>query len=76
MERDTPTFAGRVILIVHRDLPDDHVYAITRLLHDRLEQLRRAHRSLQSLTPAIMRQVGGVPLHPGAERFYREIGVR
>ncbi len=76
VERDTPTFAGRVILIVHRDLPDDKVYAITRLLHDRLEQLRRAHRSLQSLTPATMPRVGGVPLHPGAERFYREIGVR
>lgn len=74
-DRDTPTFAGRVILIVHRDLPDDQVYALTRLLHDRLEQLRRAHRSLQNLTPATMPQVGGVPLHPGAARFYREIGV-
>ena len=75
MEEDIPTFAGRVILTVQSNLPDQQVYLITQLLHDRLEQLRRAHRSLQRLTPTTMPLVGGVPLHPGAERFYREIGV-
>jgi len=75
LDHDVRTFAGRTILIAHRDLPDEQVFEMTSLLHDRLGQLRRAHRSLNALTPATMAEVGGVPLHPGAERFYRAIGV-
>lgn len=75
LERDIPTFAGRVILITGAGVPEEQVYRMTSVLHERLERLRRAHRSLGALTPTTMPQVGGVPLHPGAERFYREIGV-
>lgn len=76
LEHEVPTFAGRVILITSAAVPDEQVYEITRVLHDRLEAIRRAHRSLSALTPETMPEVGGVPLHPGALRFYREIGVR
>lgn len=72
---DTPTFAGRVILITSSKVPDQEVYRITEVLYTRLERLRRAHRSLAHLTPALMPQVGGVPLHEGAARFYRAAGV-
>ena len=76
LDHDVPTFAGRVILITNAKLPEEQVYEITRVLHEQLESIRRAHRSLTALTPATMPEVGGVPLHPGALRFYREIGVR
>lgn len=76
LDHDVPTFAGRVILVASARLGDDQVYEITRVLHDRLDALRRAHRSLSALTPQTMPEVGGVPLHSGALRFYREIGVR
>lgn len=72
---DVRTFAGRVILIARRTLREEQGYRIARIIHDRLDRLRRAHRALQSLTPAALPQVGGVPLHPGAARFYRDIGV-
>lgn len=75
LDRDVRTFAGRVILITHGGVPEDRVYRITRVLHDHLPQLRRAHGSLRALTPTTMPQVGGVPLHAGAARFYREIGA-
>ena len=74
-DQDIPTFAGRVILITSSKVPDDEVYRITEVLYTRLERLRRAHRSLAHLTPALMPQVGGVPLHEGAARFYRAAGV-
>ena len=76
LDHDVPTFAGRVILITSAEVPQDRIYHITRALHNRLDGLRRAHRSLSALTPATMPEVGGVPLHDGALRFYREIGVR
>lgn len=76
LERDIPTFAGRVILVTSEDVSEEQIYHLTEVLHDRLERIRRAHRSLQNLTPATMADVGGVPLHPGAARFYRERGLR
>ncbi|MDH3224787.1 MAG: TAXI family TRAP transporter solute-binding subunit, partial [Gemmatimonadota bacterium] len=76
LQHDVPTFAGRVILITSTHVPEDQIYEITRVLHDRLEAVRRAHRSLSALTPETMPEVGNVPLHPGALRFYRELGVR
>ena len=76
LDHDVPTFAGRVILITSARVPDEQVYEITRVLHDRLDAVRRAHRSLTALTPETMPDVGNVPLHPGALRLYREIGVR
>lgn len=76
LDHDVRTFAGRVILITHRFVPDDQVYEITRILHHNLARLRRAHGALRALTPETMPEVGGVPLHEGAARFYREIGVR
>jgi uncharacterized protein len=76
LDHDVHTFAGRVILVTSRAVPDQEIYEVTRALHLRLAQLRRAHGSLKALTPETMPQVGGVPLHPGAERYYREIGVR
>lgn len=75
LDHDVHTFSGRVILVASGALADATVYRLTRVLHDRLNGLRRAHGSLRSLTPATLPQVGGVPLHPGAERYYREIGV-
>jgi uncharacterized protein len=75
LDHDVHTFAGRVILITSRAVPDEAIYQVTRVLHLRLEQLRRAHGSLRALTADTMPQVGGVPLHPGAERYYREIGA-
>ena len=76
LEHDVPTFAGRVILITSAEVAEEQVYQITRVLHDRLEAIRRAHRSLTALTPETMPEVGGVPLHPGALRLYRELGLR
>jgi len=75
LNHDVDTFAGRVILVTNRRVPDAQVYEITRVLHERLDHLRRAHRSLDALTLSSMPSVGGVPLHAGAERFYRERGA-
>ena len=75
LTHDVHTFAGRVILITSARVPEAQVYEITKVLHARLNDLRRAHGSLKKLTPALLPQVGGVPLHPGAARFYRDIGV-
>lgn len=74
---DTPTIAVGAQLLVRADLNDDLVYRLTRALwsdntraildkgHAKGSQIRREH-ALDGIS---------IPLHPGAERFYREQGM-
>ena len=60
---------------VRTDLPDDLVYQITAALAKHKDAFHQIHRTHVFYDPKIAwRDVGGAPLHPGAERFYREMG--
>jgi TRAP transporter TAXI family solute receptor len=73
-EEVTTAIAGSVIL-TNKDLPDDVAYRIAKVIHENLDQFRQIHGSL---TPYELRNAvtgTGVPLHPGAEKYYKEKGV-
>jgi hypothetical protein len=71
---DTPHMAESVILIARQGLAEDAVYRLTRAISSDPEAIRRVSKTYQTYNPAeAWRNVGG-PLHPGAERFYREAG--
>ncbi|MBL8834964.1 MAG: TAXI family TRAP transporter solute-binding subunit [Alphaproteobacteria bacterium] len=62
-------------LIAACNQPEDRIYAMTRILAQNLPALQAIVRDMQGLTPRQMAQDIGVPLHPGAQRFYREAGA-
>jgi len=69
---ETPHMAESVILVARRQLADDVVYRLTKAISGDPDQIRRVSKTYQGYNPAqAWRNVGG-PLHPGAERFYRE----
>lgn len=69
---DTPHMAESVILIARKGLADDAVYRLIKAISESPDQIRRVSKTYQTYTPAqAWKNVGG-PLHPGAERFYRE----
>lgn len=71
---ETPHMAESVILIARKGLADDVVYRLTKAISGDPEQIRRVSKTYQPYNPAqAWRNVGG-PLHPGAERYYREAG--
>lgn len=63
------------LLITREDIPDEEVYWITRTLVENVANLNNIHAALAGLTPEAMADVSGIPLHPGAERYYREAGL-
>jgi uncharacterized protein len=71
---DAWTIGEPNILVVRDEVPDDVVYAITKLLATNPDIIRQwgAHHKL--FNPATAWANVGGPLHPGAERFYREAG--
>jgi TRAP transporter TAXI family solute receptor len=61
-------------ITVHAKMAPDLAYTITRTLNDNAERVRKIHGSLADYDPAKGHMFLGVPLHPGAERYYREKG--
>ena len=62
-------------LAVRTDLPDELVYKMTAALAKQKEKYWAVHPQHKLYNPATAwRDIGGAPLHPGAEKWYREMG--
>jgi TRAP transporter TAXI family solute receptor len=72
---DTPTIAVMTTLVIREGVPEEVAYKITKAIAENLDYLYSADASLKIMTKDTMWQGTAVPLHPGAERYYREIGV-
>ncbi|WP_179381024.1 TAXI family TRAP transporter solute-binding subunit [Jannaschia marina] len=80
VDEDTNTVAVPAMLVVSADQPEELVYEITKALwnDNSRKLLDNGHAKGKLITPdtALDGVEGlGVPLHPGAERFYREAGL-
>lgn len=61
---------------IHRSVPDDLVYAMTKAMWENREELVESHASQSFLNDDIVRQQAALlPFHPGAERYFKEIGI-
>ena len=70
-----PTVAIQNFLVTHDGVPTDTVYAMTKAMFDNLDQLIAAHNAAKGISKANAAKGSPIPLHPGAEKYYREIGV-
>ena len=64
------------VLIASAGLSDDVAYQITKAIVENAEALGEAHAAWKSFDPeaAFKPENVGIPLHPGAERYYAERG--
>ncbi len=69
------TIAQPNFLAVNADLPENDVYLITKAIYENLPFIKSIHSAtkVMSIESAIDGLI--VPLHPGAVRYYREVGV-
>jgi len=72
---DVETAAVGNFLITHEGVSEETAYQMTKLLFDNLPQLIASHAAAQAIDPAKALDGMPVPLHPGAERYYREAGI-
>jgi len=71
----TPTATVKNFLVTHEGVSADQVYTMTKALFTNLDQLVAAHSAAKSINPADAPKDPPVPLHPGAEKYYREAGL-
>lgn len=72
---DTPTMGVSATLVCSANLPEAVVYQITKMLFENLDAFKTKHNAFGVLTPAMMLQGLSAPLHPGAEKYFKEAGL-
>ena len=63
-------------LIVSCKLPEDRVYTMLKTVANNIKDLSAVNKAMEKMTPKEMGEDIGVPFHPGAKRFYNEVGVK
>ena len=66
---------GSMHLITSADAPDELVYTVTRLLYENRELVVEKHAAGRAINPSNVVRDTGTEFHPGAIRFYQEIGI-
>jgi TRAP transporter TAXI family solute receptor len=62
-------------LVTHEGVPSETVYLMTKSMFDNLDQMTAAHAAAKGIVKADAAKSPPVPLHPGAEKYYREAGL-
>jgi TRAP transporter TAXI family solute receptor len=74
-DADVPTVTVTNILVTRADISDEEAYQMTKQLFENLPELVAAHKAAKGIK--LENAVKGlpIPLHPGAEKYYREKGL-
>ena len=74
-DEDVPTAAVGNFLVSHEGVSEETAYQMTKLLFENLEKMAASHAAAKDID--VNKALDGmpIPLHPGAERYYREVGV-
>ena len=75
-KKDVKTIAQPNFLAVNADVSVDHVYKLTKAIYENLAFLQAIHKATKAM--AVEKAMAGlpVPLHPGAMKYYKEVGLK
>lgn len=62
-------------LVTHEGVPEETVYKMTKAIFENLDQLAAAHSAAKEIKRENAASNPPAPLHPGAARYYKEVGV-
>jgi uncharacterized protein len=74
-DSDINTTEQHNVIFAHKDVDEDLIYAMVSLIFDNTDHLGSVHNLFTNLDPEVGPQGFPIPLHPGAERYYREHGL-
>ena len=74
-DKDVNTIAQPNFLAVNASVDAEHVYLLTKAMYENLPFLQAIHPATKAM--AVEKALAGlpVPLHPGAQRYYEEVGL-
>ena len=61
-------------LLTNANVQEDLVYKATKAIYENKPMLEAATQYMKSFEPSLMTEASVAPYHPGAERFFKEVG--
>ncbi|WP_320044895.1 TAXI family TRAP transporter solute-binding subunit [uncultured Desulfobacter sp.] len=74
-DADTETIGMKATLVTSAKVPENVVYAITKEVFENFEEFKKLHPAYVTLTKEGMLTGLSAPLHPGAKKYYKEVGL-
>ncbi len=75
-DEDVQTFGVGATFVSSADVEEEVVYTLVASVFDNIDDFRALHPAFNNLDPEIMATQGmSAPMHPGAERYFREQGL-
>jgi TRAP transporter TAXI family solute receptor len=75
MAEDVETVASPAYLVCLESLKEDDVYRMTQAIFENLKELAASHKQAENIKLETALIGSTIPLHPGAEKYYREKGL-
>ncbi len=75
-DKDIPTFGVKATLVTSAKTPDSVVYAIVKEVFDNFDTFKSLHPAYAGLTKENMLEGMSAPIHPGAMKYYKEVGLK
>jgi hypothetical protein len=73
--KDVKVIGYATHLVVSCKLPEAQVYTMAKTMAAHIPDMVAVVKAIDGLTPKMMAEDIGVPLHPGARKFYKEVGA-
>jgi TRAP transporter TAXI family solute receptor len=70
-----PCIGVRACIVTHKDVPDETVYIFLKTIEAHTAEMAKIHPSGAEFSLPFLKEGASIPLHPGAERFFKEKGV-
>ena len=70
------TVAVRNYLVTSDAVSDDVAYAMTKAMFENLDEMKAAHAAANAIDVQNALQGMPIPVHPGAQKYYDEVGVK
>lgn len=74
-DEEIPTAAIPNFLVTHEDVPEELVYEMTKVFYDNLDALQSTHNVIKAVNIDNALEGMPVPVHPGAEKYFKEQGI-
>jgi TRAP transporter TAXI family solute receptor len=75
-KENVDTFGVKATLVTSSKIPSEVVYAVTKVVFDNLVEFKKLHPAYEVLTKENMMEGLSAPLHDGAMRYYKEVGLK
>ncbi|MGB9840569.1 TAXI family TRAP transporter solute-binding subunit [Thermovenabulum sp.] len=74
VDHDVNTVAVKAMLAVSSKMDEETAYNLVKTMYANLDRLKAAHKAGEQIKQETGKEGMSIPLHPGAEKFFKEIG--